>query len=83
VNPALAASVPRLPASVEHDLARVEERLGVELASRESRMQAIARHLVQAGSASGRPSSSSSSMPPRATDHTRGATPSRRPSRSS
>jgi octaprenyl-diphosphate synthase len=49
VDPALASSAPRLPPAVEDDLARVETRLDAELASRESRMQAIARHLVQAG----------------------------------
>jgi octaprenyl-diphosphate synthase len=49
VDPAVAASGPRLPPAVEDDLARVETRLDAELASRESRMQAIARHLVQAG----------------------------------
>ena len=49
MDPAVAASGPSLPPAVEDDLARVETRLDAELASRESRMQAIARHLVQAG----------------------------------
>ena len=49
MDPAVAASGSRLPPAVEDDLARVETRLDAELASRESRMQAIARHLVQAG----------------------------------
>ena len=49
MDPALASSAPRLPPAVEDDLARVETRLDAELASRESRMQAIARHLVHAG----------------------------------
>lgn len=46
----VAATQPsRLPPLVEEDLARVEARLDVELGSREDRLQAIGRHLVQAG----------------------------------
>jgi octaprenyl-diphosphate synthase len=46
---AAAAVAPRVPPLVEEDLLRVEARLSAELGSREERLQAIARHLVQAG----------------------------------
>jgi len=49
------ASPPRLAATLEDDLLRVEARLAVELASREERMQAIASHLVGAGGKRVRP----------------------------
>ena len=49
------ASPPRLAATLEDDLQRVEARLAVELASREERMQAIASHLVGAGGKRVRP----------------------------
>jgi octaprenyl-diphosphate synthase len=47
--PSALAPIPRLPAPVEADLARVEARLAAELGSREDRLQAIGTHLVQAG----------------------------------
>ncbi len=50
-----ATSPARLPAAVEDDLLRVEQRLAAELASREDRMQAITRHLVGAGGKRVRP----------------------------
>lgn len=46
---------PALPVSVVEDLARVEARLAAELASREDRLEAIARHLVDAGGKRVRP----------------------------
>lgn len=53
---AAAASSPAIPPPIEADLARVEERLAVELGSRETRLTAIASHLVGAGGKRVRPS---------------------------
>lgn len=45
-----AATAPSsLPPAIDEDLVRVEARLAAELRSRESRMHAIATHLIQAG----------------------------------
>jgi len=49
------AAMPVIPAAVQDDLARIEERLGAELASREARLQEIANHLVHAGGKRVRP----------------------------
>ena len=49
------ASPPRMAATLEDDLLRVEARLATELASREERMRAIASHLVGAGGKRVRP----------------------------
>src|SRR5262245_36818400 len=46
---------PAIPASVQDDLARVEERLAEELTSREARLEEIAGHLVRAGGKRARP----------------------------
>jgi octaprenyl-diphosphate synthase len=48
-------SLPAIPAAVQQDLARVEERLAAELTSREARLEEIARHLVRAGGKRVRP----------------------------
>ena len=48
-------SQPALPAAVQHDLARVEQRLAEELSSREARLEEIAGHLVRAGGKRVRP----------------------------
>jgi octaprenyl-diphosphate synthase len=47
--------MPAIPAPVQDDLARVEERLAAELTSRETRLQEIANHLVHAGGKRVRP----------------------------
>ncbi len=44
-----ASRAPAVPSDIDDDLARVEARLAAELASREDRLEAIARHLVGAG----------------------------------
>jgi octaprenyl-diphosphate synthase len=49
------SSLPAIPAAVQQDLARVEERLAAELTSREARLEEIARHLVRAGGKRVRP----------------------------
>jgi len=49
------AAMPVIPAAVQDDLARVEERLAAELTSREARLQEIANHLVHAGGKRVRP----------------------------
>jgi octaprenyl-diphosphate synthase len=48
-------SQPVIPAAVQDDLARVEERLAEELRSREARLEEIAGHLVRAGGKRVRP----------------------------
>jgi octaprenyl-diphosphate synthase len=48
-------SQPAIPAAVQDDLARVEERLAEELTSREARLEEIAGHLVRAGGKRVRP----------------------------
>ncbi len=54
-QPASSAPMPVIPAAVQDDLARVEERLVAELTSREERLQEIAHHLIQAGGKRVRP----------------------------
>src|SRR5262245_20507420 len=43
------APLPAIPAAVQEDLARVEERLAAELTSREARLEEVVAHLVRAG----------------------------------
>jgi octaprenyl-diphosphate synthase len=51
----VSAPMAAIPQAVQHDLARVEDRLAAELTSREARLQEIAGHLVRAGGKRVRP----------------------------